>query len=367
MGRGTARRVALLGLFVILGFPGIRAAEAASPRSLRKVTYLFSLRTLPSHTAPLVSVPKYMGYWQTEGLDVQVEAAGGSMQAAQMLVAGNADLFNGGVGSYLVIEAQSNAALIAVANAFKGNMYYPVVPADSEIAGLRGLKGKRIGVPAAGTGGTPMIRAAVKSVGLDPEKDLSIASIGYGAQAATALKNRSVDALAFWRQQYLIIENLGVKLRPVMDSPFFQHMTFELPYAFRKEYVERNPQVVVGALRGIAKGLYFSTLNPEAAIRIHWDLYKSKPPGLQEAEALRGELRVLNGVMNHYMPDPKRWGEMGRMEVEAEQDFVFEAGLLKQKLDPGALYTNKFIDEINKFDRKEIEEQARRFKMPGGR
>lgn len=351
---------------LVLGL-GWHPLEAASAKPLRKVTYLFSLRTLPSHTAPLVSVPKYLGYWEAEGLDVEVVAAGGSMQAAQMLAAGNANFFNGGVGSYLVIEAQSNGALMAVANGFKGNMYYPAVPADSEITDLKGLKGRRIGVPAAGTGGTPMIRAVAKAAGLDPEKDLSITSIGYGAQAATALRNKNVDVLAFWLQQYLIIENSGVKLRPLKDSPFFQHMTFELPYAFRKDDVEKNPEVVIGALRGIAKGLVFSALNPEAAIRIHWDLYKSRPPGLQEAEALRSELRVLDGVMHHYLPDPKRWGEIGRAEVEAEQNFVFDAGLLKQKLDPGAIYTNKFIDEINRFDRKEIEEQARRFRMPGGR
>ncbi len=345
---------------------GAHPVRAASPKALRKVTYLFSLRTLPSHTAPLVSVPKALGYWAAEGLDVQVAAAGGSMQAAEMLAAGNADFFNGGVGSYLVIEAQSDGALIAVANAFKGNMYYPVVPAESDIVSLKGLKGKRIGVPAAGTGGTPMIKAAVRSVGLDPEKDISIVSIGYGAQAAAALKNKSVDALAFWEQQYLIIENLGIKLRPLRDSPFFRHMTFELPYAFRKDYAERHPEVVVGVLRGIAKGLVFTAQNPEAAIRIHWDLYKSKPPGLQEADALRHELRVLKGVMPYYMPDPKRWGEIGRAEVEAEQDFVAEAGMLKRRLDPGALYTDKFIDEINRFDHKAIEDQAKHW-VPRGR
>ncbi len=364
MRMGIGKTIALTCLVLGLGWHPL---EAASAKPLRKVTNLFSLRTLPSHTAPTTSVPKYMGYWEAEGLDVEVVAAGGSMQAAQMLVAGNADFFNGGVSSYLVIQAQSNGALVAVANSFKGNMYYPAVPADSDITDLKGLKGKRIGVPAAGTGGTPMIKAVVRSLGMDPEKDISITSIGYGAQAAAALRNKSVDALSFWLQQYLIIENLGVKLRPLKDSPFFQHMTFELPYAFRRDYVEKDPEVVIGALRGIAKGIYFSALNPEAAIRIHWDMYKSRPPGLHEADALRSELRVLNGVMSHYMPDPKRWGEIGRAEVEAEQNFVFEAGLMKQKLDPGVLYTNKFIDEINKFDRKEIEEQARRFKVPGAR
>lgn len=351
---------------LVLGL-GSHALEAATAKPLRKVTYLFSLRTLPSHTAPLVSVPKVMGYWEAEGLDVEVAAAGGSMQAAQMLVAGNADFFNGGVGSFLVIQAQSSGAVVAVGNSFKGNMYYPAVPAESDITDLKGLKGKRIGVPAAGTGGTPLIKAVARSLGMDPEKDISITSVGYGAQAATALRNKSVDALSFWLQQYLIIENLGMKLRPLKDSPLFQHMTFELPYAFRRDDLEKRPEVVIGALRGIAKGLVFSAANPEAAIRIHWDLYKSKPPGLQEADALRSELRVLNGVMPYYLPDPKRWGEMGREEVEAEQNFVFDAGLLKQKLDPSTIYTNKFIDEINRFDRKEIEEQARRFKGPGAR
>jgi len=111
----------------------------------------------------------------------------------------------------------------------------------------------------------------------------------------------------------------------------------------------------------MAKGTVFSYANPDVAIRLHWELYpESKPKGKTDAEAFAEAKKIVDVRKDKWFAGAwqadKRMGAMSREEWEAQVVF---AGLEGQVKDVGPIFTTEILDEINTFDRKAIEEQAR--------
>ena len=53
----------------------------------RKVAINFGLTYVPVGNSPVFTVPKSMGFWKEEGLDVEVQLANGTGSALQQLIA----------------------------------------------------------------------------------------------------------------------------------------------------------------------------------------------------------------------------------------------------------------------------------------
>ena len=67
------------------------ALPAHSEDQLKKVRIAFAGPAL-SIAQPWLQMPGPLGYWRQEGLDVNVFVARGSLQAIQLLIAGQADV-----------------------------------------------------------------------------------------------------------------------------------------------------------------------------------------------------------------------------------------------------------------------------------
>ena len=117
-------------------------------------------------------------------------------------------------------------------------------------------------------------------------------------------------------------------------------------------------------LQPAAKGFLFAFNNPEAAIRLHWRLHpESKPKGKAEEEALREQLYLVKLRLPLYTFDDltdRRWGAYTREEWATWARIL---GVDDKVKDLGAFHTNTHVEEINRFDPRKIEADARR----GGR
>jgi NitT/TauT family transport system substrate-binding protein len=96
----------------------------------------------------------------------------------------------------------------------------------------------------------------------------------------------------------------------------------------------------------------FALTNPEATVRIHWKMFpNSKPTGLSDEEAMRQALHVLKTRLSFVDLEPgAKWGQLPPAAAADFVAFMRATGALTSDLDPTTLYTNQFVDEINKFD-----------------
>jgi len=113
--------------------------------------------------------------------------------------------------------------------------------------------------------------------------------------------------------------------------------------------------------RAMAMGTVFSYANPDLAIRLHWEIYpESKPKGKSDADAFAEAKKVVDSRKDKWFPGPWQADKrMGAMTLEEWQAQVAFAGLEGQVKDVSTVFTTELLDEINRFDRKAIEEKAR--------
>jgi NitT/TauT family transport system substrate-binding protein len=238
------------------------------------------------------------------------------------------------------------------------------VPDDSPIKTFADLKGKKIGVTSMASAGVIVARALASNNGFNPDKDILIVVAGEAAQTAALLRGKQVDALSQFDTQYALTENAGAKLRLLDTSDIAKFPSNGL--IALEERLANNRAEAVALAQGYAKGTVFAIANPEAAIRILWEVFpQTKATGKTEADAMRDDVKTLEARAKSWRLESvgaKKWGDNSMENYGAYVDFLVKNGLLKEKTATTDLITNDLIDDINKFDVKEIEAMAKGWK-----
>jgi NitT/TauT family transport system substrate-binding protein len=248
--------------------------------------------------------------------------------------------------------------------AYQANIYGIAVPDDSPIKAFADLKGKKIGVTSMASAGVIVARALAANNGFNPDKDISIVVAGEAAQTAALLRNKQVDALSQFDTQYALTENAGAKLRllDTKDIAIFPSNGF----IALEDRLASNRAEAVALGQGYAMGTVFAIANPQAAVRILWEVFpQTKATGKTEADALRDDVKTLEARAKSWRLQSvgaKKWGDNLVANYDAYVDFLVKNGVLKQKTAATDLVTNDLIDDMNKFDPAEIEKQAKGWK-----
>jgi NitT/TauT family transport system substrate-binding protein len=358
-----------LGAAAVAALPGAAHAQLAQRERLSCV---ISSATFEPGTAPLTSLPDALGFWSSEGLEVELRSARGSALGGQMVMTSQADVVHAGTSVGLMQLVSRGARLKAYYHMITQNFQMPAVPQDSPIRTMADLRGKKLGVIGQGTATIPIVKAVIEDAGVDPNS-VTFIDVGYGAQAAAALwVTHQVDGLAMYDSVYAAIENVNperYRLR-VLRSPYSDRISFQTALVTRTELLTSRRPALVKLARGTAKATIFALENPEASVRIHWQRYpEQKPTGGDEAAALRNETRAMVARLNNMRIDnmavPRdKWGYMDPVDVSTYLDMLKRLGDIEQNVQADAIYTNELIDEINNFDREAIKRMAREYR-PG--
>jgi NitT/TauT family transport system substrate-binding protein len=248
--------------------------------------------------------------------------------------------------------------------AYQANIYGIAVPADSPIKSVPDLKGKKIGVTSMASAGVIVARALVKQAGMNPDSDVSIVVAGEAAQTAALVNSKQVDALSQFDTQYALTSNAGAKLR-LLDHPEIKKFPSN-GFVALEDYLKNNHKQAVALARGYAKGTVFAIANPEAAIRILWEVYpQTKSTGKDEATALRDDLITLEARARNWryeQVDGKRWGDNVEANYQAYLDWLLEQGIIKTKTDAKDIVTNDLLGEAINFDEKALIAEAQAYK-----
>lgn len=343
-------------------WPGVQMIFGAE---VKNITLVLGGRQILPSAAPYTSLAKQ--YWEQEGLKVDILALGGSTEAIQALVMGKAQFgFLAPPPQMAVMTLERNVSVKAFYCNVVNFIAYTMVLEKSPIRRVADLKGKAIGVMAMSSSAIGYTKALAKEAGLDPNKDISFFPIGMGAQAATALTSKKVDAIAIFDGAYASIEQLGIKLRRLESLPLENKLGAAVNFVAMEDYLKKHRNEAIGLGRGIAKGTLFAITNPVATIKIHWKAFpESKPTGIDEKTAFAREEAVLQARLKNVRVDSKPvplWGAILFEEMAANQEAFFLAGDLKSKRDPWDYFTMELLAEINNFDSRAIINEARDWK-----
>jgi len=340
---------------------GFFLPATASAQELRKVSFGLPVANINSSYC-MFPVATAMGYFSDEGLDVSINQIGGSTAVVQNVLSGGLDV--GGAIAEPILKAISDGyPLTMTYNYVRRSAASVAVLEDSPIQSLMDLRGKKLGAQSLGSGNIMLTNAILSKLGIDPKTEITYLSVGIGGQALQAVRSGHVDGLVLFDSLYAQMEAAGAKFRYFFGEG--QDQLFSTQFVMRKEAVEQDPKMVEGFGRAIAKATLFATENPEACVRMMWEVFPtSRVAGMSEQDQLRNDLAVINKRLEFVVPDkPDGWGLYNAADVEVVNAFVAEGGIIPEPFkDVSGLYTNDFGAKYNDFDREKVIQEAKDWK-----
>jgi NitT/TauT family transport system substrate-binding protein len=173
--------VALLGGFV--------AQQPAGAQELKRI--LYGTTASPSHLP--IWVAKDAGYFEKYGFNVEpVQIRGGSL-ITLAIITGNLQFSGAGAESVVAARAAGGDVVLLACPVDADPVYLITRP---EIKSAAELKGQASAVTRYGSTTHFYLRAALKHVGLNPDKDMTILQMGAGPEMVAALDAGRIAAAA---------------------------------------------------------------------------------------------------------------------------------------------------------------------------
>jgi len=182
---------AAIALALALGVVVVGAPAYAQGKT--KVTALLAIGIQLGHIREFVA--KGMGFYDEEGLDVNLQPALGSSREIQYMIAGTGTA--GSIDMHMIVKLRKKGGkrLVAVYSHLQAGVYRLGVIEGGPMKSLADLKGKRAGVPTKSSGTYPFLLAAAKLVGLK-EADFEIVPVGFGPSSSQALIRGKIQLLS---------------------------------------------------------------------------------------------------------------------------------------------------------------------------
>lgn len=141
-----------------------------------------------------VYLAERLGAFQAEGLFVTIDDLAASSRAMQAIQGGSADIAAGFYDQTVALLAEGRTVTSFFTITRQLGFVALVSPvATPPIRSIADLKGKKVGVAAPGSSGHILLNGLLSRAGLHPN-DVTIQSMGTGAQSVTALERGLVDA-----------------------------------------------------------------------------------------------------------------------------------------------------------------------------
>ena len=173
---------------------GVALVSAASPRPASAATMLTVGKANPTAEAIIpVDIGHKLGMFKKHGLDLKIINFAGGSKMAQAMAAGSIDIGDG-AGTEMALVAKGVPMKAVCEDAGPLPFIGIGVPWDSPVKSLKGLKGKRIGVSAAGSLTDWLAHELERKEGWGPHGVKIIAIGGGPAPIAAAFGAHQVDA-----------------------------------------------------------------------------------------------------------------------------------------------------------------------------
>ena len=344
---------------------GLFALSASgSASALEAVRILIPMRGIDEAFSPFV-VAKEKGYFAAEGYDVSLLAVGGSNESAIQVASGNAELGAASPGEAIVGIQSGKLDVRYFYDLYYSNIWSVAVLQDSPVLKVADLKGKSLGVQSMGSAGITFGKAFAQEAGLNPQTDVTFLPIGVGAQAITSVRQKLVDGVVYWDSALAKFKFSALDLRTLPVSENIRRLP-DVGLLARNDVIAKNPKMLTGVARAIAKGYDYSMANPEAAVLITWKAYPEAASKNPDKAAALKEGVTVNQVRLGIWNSPETGDKHGLLlskDWEHLIQFFVDQKVLPAPVAVDKVITNALIDDINKYDRAGVIADAKKEDM----
>jgi NitT/TauT family transport system substrate-binding protein len=220
-------------------------------------------------------------------------------------------------------------------------IYSLVTTPNAGVRSVDDLKGATIGVRALDSGGATVARAMLASAGLKEGEGYKLLAVGDGGPAAIALKKGDIKAYLAAFLDVLIMKNTA----DVVDiSPSGEWHNPDSIYVLSRETQQKQPDLIPRLGRALAKGAAYVAEHPDETLDITCEAI---PEECKDRDFAKRALDAVRKLMTLPPEANGQWGYVNTEALQAFGDMLADQGVLHQKPDASAIFTNEFVEEFN--------------------
>lgn len=283
---------------------------------------------VPANTLAPVYVAEAKGFFEDEGLDVDVVTFEGDGDLVKAVLGGSVDIAIGSLSGVVTsVNAGQDAKVIYGGFNMPGFSFY----ATKDITSVEEGKGKNWGVTTFGSSTDLITRYALSEAGLDPDKDVTIVQGGPSAPRLAAMKAGSLDVNIFADPITFQAEEEGYnKILDLKDvvKDYPMHVVWG-----SGSFIEKNPDVAKKTVAAVSDGIQFTQDDPEEAGKI-----MAAETKFDEDEAIRS----VKGYLDYLHADGQMVSDEG---LDAFFDMSISGGLFDERPDESEWLDTEFLPQ----------------------
>jgi NitT/TauT family transport system substrate-binding protein len=327
-------RRALLLLLAIALLSCRGSQPAAGIRNVRIAIHREPIAFLP------VRVAQTLGYYEAEGIAVDLSEVAGGTKAIEALLGGSVDVAAASMSDVLPLAAEGRDVRGFLVMYTRPAAALAVAPALSRtIRTIHDLKGRTVGVSAPGSWSHQFLNFLLVTSGLSPE-DVSTVSVGMSASSVAALEHGTVDASVLLASAITAFEERHPSNTFIVDARtldgarqvFGSEMFPSLGLLARDNWLRANRDTAQRLVRALKRGMRWVHDHPAEQVRemIPDAARMTATADLETIQRMQQELST-DGLM------PPESAELVKKFVA-----VSNAKVRAAHIDTAKIYTNEF-------------------------
>lgn len=346
--RMTRLTAGLVSVALVGSLAACASAEPAStappaPTTEDLTTVRFTTGFTPNANVTNLAAGIDQGFFEDEGIELEILAPSSATDAVKLLNAGETDLIGGNSLNQVIARAEE-VPLVSVATTLQHSNQGIMTRAEDHITSVTQLEGKTVGMTGF-AGNKAILDDILRSEGVDPA---SITFVTVGFTGAQALAQKQVDALGDALDNIPALYN-AIMQKPADDTSTYDVMRFRDLGAIRyyintlvttDSYLQENEETVRKFLRAWQRGLEWAIDHPDQAAEATVEMY----PDLQ-LETVTAQWNALATAATSDETEEHGLGWQELSVFEGINEFLFENGVSAKEVDASQVMTNDYLPE----------------------
>jgi NitT/TauT family transport system substrate-binding protein len=292
---------------VILAQPSLAAAQ--EKKSVRMVFV-----SLAWNSEIPFRVALARGFFKSQGIQIEPILIRGGPAAIAALTSGEADFASIG-GAQAVIRGKARGLDLTIVGCISHTTNY-ILLGNKQTRTIEDLKGKAIGITGAGTYSEFAMKAFLKKNNINPDKDVTLRSIGGTVLRAAAIEKGIIAAAPFSTEDAVRLMKSGYSLITNMSESLGIPQNLIVT---RNEVLEKYPETSKRILKAYVQGIHLAKYNKKEAIKAGFD------------SGLQGDPEVVSAAWDLYAPGLTSDLSIAVAGIQQMLDEDIRAGLVDSK------------------------------------